>query len=102
VLVAEGFSPGAFLFGPLWLAFHRAWLFAAIALVVDVAVSLLAPVWASLVLAWLLGMFGRDLVRLGLDLRGYTLVHVVAASDEDSALARLLARRPDLIGESVR
>ena len=32
VLVREGFSWGALLFGPLWLAVHRAWIPAVLAL----------------------------------------------------------------------
>jgi hypothetical protein len=42
------------------------------------------------------GLFGNDLWRWSLERRGYTLAHVVAAADSDSALLRLLQRRPDL------
>ncbi len=101
VLVAEGFSWGALLFGPVWLAAEGAWLFAAIALALDVALAFFAPAWAMCVPAFLLGLFGQDLRRMSLDMRGYNLVHVIAASTFDGALARLLARRPDLIADAV-
>jgi hypothetical protein len=101
VLVREGFSLGAFLFGPLWLASHGAWLLAAVALAIDAVVAIWAPVWASVGLAFLFGLFGQDLRRYALELRGYTVVHVLAARDEDAALARLLAGRPDLLSDSL-
>ena len=47
-------------------------------------------------LAWGWGVFGRDLVRWSLARRGFDEAHVIAARDADTALARLLARRPDL------
>jgi hypothetical protein len=104
VLVREGFSWGAFFFGPFWLLAHRAWIAGVLALVAWVAASALAVRFAApvpLVLSWALGLFGRDLWRWSLANAGYTLVHVVAAPDEDSALARLLDRRPDLIGDAL-
>jgi hypothetical protein len=102
VLVREGFSFGAFFFGPLWLAAHRAWIPAAFALAVGVLIGVFTTDGArsalELGLAFLLGLVGRDLVRWSLGLRGYRLVHVLAARDTDSALARLLAARPELAG----
>jgi len=102
VLLAEGFSWGAAIFGPIWLLAHRAWIAAAIALAVALAIGVLArgsPAAAALWLAyaWLLGLFGRDLVRWSLERRGYALAHVVAARDAEAAYGRLLAARPDLI-----
>jgi hypothetical protein len=101
VLVPEGFSWGGFVFGPLWLAASGAWIFAAIVLAVDLALGLFAPDWALVIAAFVTGLFGHDLRRLALGLRGYTLVHVIAASSFDGALARLLARRPDLTPDGV-
>ncbi len=43
VLVREGFSWTALLFGPLWLAWHRAWIPAAL----DLAASILIGVLTS-------------------------------------------------------
>ena len=101
VLVTEGFSWGALVLGPIWLAAHRAWSFAAIALAAYVVALVLAPGWIVIVPALLMGLFGRDLQRLSLEHRGYVMAHVVAASDVDAGLARLLARRPDLVSDAV-
>ncbi len=102
VLVREGFSWGALLFGPLWLAAHRAWIPAVLAAVATVLIlflstdSLMIVLLAALIL--LLGFSGQDLRRWSLDHRGYLLAQVVAARDELDALQRLLERRPDLKG----
>jgi len=106
VLVREGFSWGAFIFGPFWLLAQRAWIAGVLVLCAFVAISVLAAEPArsllNLALAWLLGLTGHDLRRGALERRGYLLAHVVAAGDGDSALARLLARRPDLIEAALR
>jgi hypothetical protein len=99
VLVREGFSWGAFLFGPFWLLAHRLWLAALLWLAVPVAAVLLAPFGGALLLPaaqFLLGCHARDLQRRALARRGYAQEHVVAERDEDRALARLCAARPDL------
>ena len=43
VLVREGFAWGAFLFGPLWLAWHRTWIPAAISLAILVLIQVFVP-----------------------------------------------------------
>lgn len=102
VLVREGFSWGALLFGPLWLAGHRAWTPAVLTLVAGFLIVALTPdgigavVLGGLIL--LLGLSGHDLRRWSLDHRGYLLTQVIAARNELEALERLLARRPDLRG----
>ena len=104
VLVREGFSWGAFLFGPFWLLAQRAWIAGVLLLCADIVALLTpAPVRGALTfaLAWAAGLFGRDLVRWSLERRGYDFVHVVAAPDDDAAMARLLARRPDLITDAL-
>jgi hypothetical protein len=102
LLVREGFSLGAFLFGPLWLALHRAWIPAALALAASVLIVRLSAPPAGLVvflgLMTLLGLSGRDLVRWSLARRGFVLVHAVVARSEDAALVRLLDARPELGG----
>jgi Protein of unknown function (DUF2628) len=102
VLVREGFSWGAFLFGPLWLAGHCAWIAAALTLAAGVLIVVLAKgaIAAALLAALtvLLGVSGNDLRRWSLDHRGYLLSQVVAARSEIEALGRLLDRRPDLAG----
>jgi Protein of unknown function (DUF2628) len=101
VLVREGFSFGALLFGPLWLAARRAWIPAGLTLAVSVAILILTGPPTSIVLiaavALLLGLFGRDLVRWTLALRGYTETHVIAGRTEDDARLRLFEARPDLL-----
>lgn len=106
MLVREGFSWGALVFGPFWLLAHRAWIAGVLALCVGIAFAVLThgglAVVLILALAWLLGLFGQDLRRWSLSRQGYLLVHVVAATDIDTALARLLDRRPDLIADALR
>jgi len=101
VLVREGFSWGAALFGPLWLALHRAWIGCALALAIGIVLATLGRGADARVLwlgfAWLLGLFGRDLQRWSLARRRYALAHVLAARDADAAFARLLAARPDIV-----
>jgi hypothetical protein len=101
VLVREGFSWGAFFFGPLWLAVHRAWIPAALCLAVYLLVLFLAsdPVASilSLGLAWLVGLSGHDLRRWSMAHHGFLETYVLIARSEADALARLLADRPDLI-----
>ncbi len=105
VLVREGFSWGALIFGPFWLLAHRAWIAGVLALCAGILIAALAKgdlaTELLLALAWLLGLFGQDLRRWSLSRRGFTLVHVVAARDQDSALARLLERRPDLLADAL-
>ena len=100
VLVKEGFSWGALVFGPLWLAAHHAWIAAAFTLAGYVLIAVLIPPPASRILvlglAALLGLIGRDLRRWTLQQRGYLLTHVVAARDPEDALLRLVTHRPDL------
>ena len=102
VLVREGFSWGALLFGPLWLAVHRAWIAAALTFAAAVLIAALASkgVTGALLsaLVVLLGLSGQDLRRWSLGHRGYLLAQVVVARDELEALGRLLERRPDLKG----
>jgi hypothetical protein len=100
VLVREGFAWGALLFGPLWLAAHRAWIPAALALAASILIAALTsgPAVTTLLLAlavWL-GLSGQDLRRWSMRHRGFTLFEVVTAQHEADALARLLERRPDL------
>jgi hypothetical protein len=99
-LVREGFSLGAFLFGPLWLALHRAWIPAVLALVASVLIVKLTvpPVSTVLLLGEmvLLGLSGRDLQRWSLARRGYALDHAVVAGSAEAALVRLLDARAEL------
>ena len=100
ILVPEGFCWLAMIFGPLWLAMHRAWIPAAIVLAVDIISMTLIPEPLAFVLdagfAILVGLSAHDLRRWSIENRGYLLTHVIAARDEAEALGRLLTGRPDL------
>jgi len=100
VLVREGFSLGAALFGPFWLALHRAWVPAAFALAAWLAVDGLTSGGARLVLGaglvLLQGLSGNDLRRWSLARRGFTLAEVIVARNTETAFERLLDRRRDL------
>jgi hypothetical protein len=102
VLVREGFSWGAAVFGWLWLLWQRAWIPAALVFALMLLVTRSGDRWAGALLIGLVllqGCFGRDLVRWSLRLRGYTDGPVVAARNVDGALARLVAERADLVGD---
>ena len=102
VLVREGFSWGAFFFGPLWLAMHRAWVAAALALAGGILIVVLLPPSVAVVtmfaLAVVLGLSGQDCRRWAMNHRGFMLTQVITARSEPEALGVLLARRPDLVG----
>ena len=101
VLVREGWSWGAAVFGPLWLLVKRAWIPAIVLLAATLAAAAAAPRLSGVMaigFAVLAGFLGQDAVRWSLARRGYTMLEIIAARDEDSALVRLLAERPD-IGE---
>ena len=98
VLVREGFSFWAFLFGPLWLLAQRAWVPAAAAFAMAILIETVAPsslqAGLGLLLGLAIGVFGRDLVRWSLRRRGFALIHVIAARDADAAMCRLLDADP--------
>ena len=102
LLVREGFSWTALVFGVFFFAWHRAWN----AVAVDLAAVVLAgvaghylhsglPVIGVLVLQ---GVLGLDMLRWGLEMHGYVPGPVVAARDHDAALGRLLDERQDMLG----
>jgi hypothetical protein len=106
VLVREGFSWGALIFGPFWLAAHRAWSAAAIAFAAFILIGFLLHTPLGLILAIalavLLGLVGRDLQCWSMEHRGYLMIHVIAARGAEEALQRLLTYRPDLAGRFMR
>lgn len=106
VLVREGFTWGGLVFGPFWLAARGAWVAAAFLLLAWVlALALTPPPLRGplvLFLAAFAGFCGTDILRWDLARRGYALREVVAAGNEDAALLRLLAARPDLIPATAR
>ena len=106
VLVPEGFSPWALLFG--WLALLRrgSWLVAVLAgiaaLLIGVLARLVPETWVLLPgLNLLIALFAHDWRRWELHQAGYVPGPIVAGPDPDSALLRLLSLRPDLLARPV-
>ena len=100
VLIREGFSFWAFLFGPLWLFANRCWLAGLAVVLALVAFAFMPAPYGfalSLTLQLLLGFHGQDLRRWTLVRRGWTLAHVVLGQDAEGALARLLQNEPRLL-----
>ena len=101
VLVREGFSFWAFVFGFLWYAGHRLWWEALALLALTVATVLLLPDPASgvalLAAQALAGLEARDRLRARLERQGLPQLAVVAAPDLDLAWFRLGQQRPDLV-----
>ena len=100
VLVREGWSWWAFIFGPLWLLSHGAWIATALSVAVLIACTYAPPPLRPLLafaVFWLLGLCGNDLRRWSLDLGRFRLAHVVAARNRDEAFLRLIDVRADLI-----
>ncbi len=100
VLVREGFSWAAAIFGWLWLLAQGAWGPALLVLAGALLAAKLGAMSHSaaplLALFLVQGMFGRDLVRWWLGLRGWREAGPVVAPSHDAALLRLLAERPEL------
>ena len=96
VALREGFSWPGFFFGPLWLAWHRLWLEAAIAGGLWGLTFLLPPLpssLAQLALFWLVGLEGNGLRRRALVRRGCHEQTVVPAHDAEEALLQAMAAR---------
>ena len=105
VLVKEGFSFPAFLFGSFWALVKGLWLPLLVLALVNFGVMALA--WAfdlaepegflvMLGAAAIVGFAANDLWRWQLGRRGFVEAGVVAAPDEDSAWQRFLDANPHL------
>lgn len=103
ILIKEGFSGPALLFGPLWSLASRLWLVTVALVVVLVALGValdalavddLVETVVSLAVAILIGAHGNDWRRRALARRGYREAGVVAAHSIDEALARYLDAEP--------
>jgi hypothetical protein len=93
LVVKEGFSWLAFLFGPLWLAWHRLWAEAAIAgglWLLSFALPPLPSSLAQLALFWLIGLEGNGLRRAALLRKGCYEKAIVPAHDAEEALLHAL------------
>jgi hypothetical protein len=102
VLIREGFSIFAALFGALWFAWRLAWIPAAFVLAWQLLTWRYSGAYAGVLgfgTMLLLGCLGRDLERWALSLRGFRAGPVVLAPDRDAAFARLLSERADLFAD---
>jgi hypothetical protein len=101
VFVRDGFHFWAFVFGPLWLAWHRLWL----ALIGYIAVSVGAAVAltqlhassgtrfaVTLLIALLMGFEAASLWRWTVSWRKWRQLDVVVADDEETAERRFFDR----------
>jgi hypothetical protein len=100
-LVRDGFTLPAFMFGPFWFAFRRAWLgaifwFGGVALIVSAGIVLgVAPelcLGAGFVFMYLMALEASGFRQRSLMRRRYRLADVVEARDLTEAEIRFLAR----------
>jgi hypothetical protein len=105
VLVKEGFSWPAFVFGPLWALARRLWLAAAVFALILVGSEMMMRAFVRdetamtilmLILSAAFGWVGNDLRRRKLERRGFAFRGVVAGGDIDAALTRFLDSTPGL------
>lgn len=99
-LIPERFTWAAAVFGLVWLLANRIWWAAGGLLGLGLLLGALLPPAPALVAAaalhLLLGWHAQDLRRAALGMRGWTQAAVVLARDEDQAIGRVLAARPEL------
>ncbi len=101
VLLPEGFSWGAFIFGPIYFLWHGLWISGILLFLLQFGLSSLVDhLGFPAIVAWLpsfgvsllVGFSARDWWRMTLDRQGYSFAGVVAARSEDEA-AWLLTER---------
>jgi hypothetical protein len=100
-LVREGFSLPAFVFGPFWFAWRRAWLGATAWLIGSLSIAGLAvlagapplvTMTAIVAFMFLMGLEACQFRRRSLARRGFVLADVVEASGRQDAEIRFHAR----------
>ncbi len=89
LLLAEGFSWLALLFGPLWLLAHRLWLPAVALLLAGAALAVASP-WLALALHLIFAFEAQELRRWSLARQGWQAAGLVAAPNAEAALQRLV------------
>ena len=103
VFLREGFSVRAFVFGWLYLLWHRLWLAAAVWLATAVvlvvaAMSAQFPGWATLLLVLLMHLFvgleGNDLRRWRLARKRFAFAEIVSGGGRTDAEYAYFHRRP--------
>lgn len=100
VFVADGWTWGAFTFGPLWLLWHRHWITGLIMLAITIAMlvgmavlpaSEGAKIAGMLLVSILWGLEGSSLRRLALARAGFVEEGLVAGGDLDALEQRFFA-----------
>ncbi|HVY59510.1 MAG TPA: DUF2628 domain-containing protein [Xanthobacteraceae bacterium] len=103
VFVRDGFSWGAFLFGPLWMVWRRLWLVLLLYLIVVAVLGIAlvafrasagAEAAVGIVLALLLGLEAATLRGWTLKRRGWTEAGIVIADGIEFAERRFFDARP--------
>ena len=104
ILLPDRFSRAAFVFGPLWLLWHRVWR-GLIGYATILVLTLWATRWLGLpvaplivaptLLALYLGLEGPALRRQALERRGFRLVDIVSARNREEAEHAFFSRWPD-------
>lgn len=101
VLVPERFSLLAALLPPLWFLLHRMWLVLVIYLALAILAAVLLPAgigfYVGLAAQVLVGLHAQDLRRWTLARQGRPVAGVVLGRDEEAALRRALAGRPEWV-----
>ena len=101
VFVRDGFSFGAFVFGPLWLLYQRLWLALGAYLVLSIAVEATMTLLrvsggtrmaVMAVIAVLMGLEAASLRRWTLSRQKWRPLDVVVADDEEAAERRFFDR----------
>ena len=107
----DGFSFAAFLFGPIWLLWHRLWLaligYIGVAAVVVAGMKLIGASYGirslvGLLFALLLGFEASSLQRWTLTRRGWRDRGIVVGEDMETAERRFFAAWVATIGSQVR
>lgn len=97
IIVREGFSWWALIFGPLWALWHGLWRTAIVLVAISLAIGALAGLlgmaadaatWLQLVVQIGFGLWANDLRRMGLARRGYVERAVVAGGSLQEAEQR--------------
>lgn len=101
VFVRDGFSFGAFVFGPAWLLYRRLWLalggYLVLSIAVEAALTLLRVGWGTriavmAVIAVLMGLEAASLRRWTLSRRKWRPLDVVVADNQEAAERRFFDR----------
>lgn len=97
VLVREGFLLWAFLWGPLWLLYHRIWRMAAVFLLLNAALGAMesygtlsaqSALLLQMLLQLIVGFEASDMRRNALERSGYELIDIVRETSEARAMLR--------------